>query len=246
MGEDFHSAHLNRYPFAFVTQSIARSRTARLPSRPRGGNTRAGARLTASQSPPHRAQSRVTRYERTRRSQWPTIKGELRWQAEPASAGRSSSTWSLTTRRVENCWTGQAVREMDHITKAALSVSNKDQLHVAVQVDFRTLPGVWRRVIGETTFVRPESNAADPATLYGFFEWAANECPAEHYLLIFWGHSRGSVRNVRRLRPLRLHGADPDARRARRRAQGGQAVAGERRGYRRVQGLLHGDARDRL
>jgi hypothetical protein len=26
--------------------------------------------------------------------------------------------------------------------------------------------------------------------LYGFFEWAATECPAEHYLLIFWGHSR--------------------------------------------------------
>ena len=27
--------------------------------------------------------------------------------------------------------------------------------------------------------------------LYGFFDWAVNECPAEHYLLIFWGHSRG-------------------------------------------------------
>ena len=84
----------------------------------------------------------------------------------------------------------QAVREMDQITKAALSVDN-DPPHVALQVDFRTLPGVWRRVIGETSFVRPESNAAHPATLYGFFEWAARECPAEHYLLIFWGHSRG-------------------------------------------------------
>ena len=85
----------------------------------------------------------------------------------------------------------QAVREMDQITKAALSVKKPEHLHVAVQVDFRTLPGVWRRVIGESTFVRPESNAADPDTLYGFFDWAANECPAEHYLLIFWGHSRG-------------------------------------------------------
>ena len=85
---------------------------------------------------------------------------------------------------------GQAVREMDQITTAAMSASNKDELYVAVQVDFRTLPGVWRRVIGESTFVRPESNAADPATLYGFFEWAAKECPAHHYLLIFWGHSR--------------------------------------------------------
>ena len=64
-------------------------------------------------------------------------------------------------------------------------------MYVAVQVDFRTLPGVWRRSIGQSTFVRPESNAADPATLYGFFDWAAAECPADHYLLIFWGHSRG-------------------------------------------------------
>jgi Clostripain family len=85
----------------------------------------------------------------------------------------------------------QAVQEMDQITKATLSVEHPEHLHVAVQVDFRTLPGVWRRVIGQSTFVRPESNAADPATLYGFFDWAAAECPADHYLLIFWGHSRG-------------------------------------------------------
>ena len=84
----------------------------------------------------------------------------------------------------------RAVQEMDKITKATLSVDT-NFLNVAVQVDFRTLPGVWRRVIGESTFVRPESNAAAPATLYGFFEWAASECPAEHYLLIFWGHTRG-------------------------------------------------------
>ena len=83
-----------------------------------------------------------------------------------------------------------AVQEMDQITKAALSVDTT-QLYVALQVDFRTLPGVWRRSIGQSTFIRPESNAADPATLYGFFDWAAAECPADHYLLIFWGHSRG-------------------------------------------------------
>ena len=83
-----------------------------------------------------------------------------------------------------------AVQEMDQITKAALSV-NTENLYVALQVDFRTLPGVWRRSIGQSTFIRPESNAADPATLYGFFDWATAECPADHYLLIFWGHSRG-------------------------------------------------------
>jgi len=84
----------------------------------------------------------------------------------------------------------RAVQEMDQVTKAALSVETT-QLYVALQVDFRTLPGVWRRSIGQSTFVRPESNAADPATLYGFFDWATAECPADHYLLVFWGHSRG-------------------------------------------------------
>jgi hypothetical protein len=68
----------------------------------------------------------------------------------------------------------QAVREMDQITKATLSVKNPDDLYVAVQVDFRTLPGVWRREIGQSTFVRPEGDAADPETLYGFFDWAVN------------------------------------------------------------------------
>lgn len=89
----------------------------------------------------------------------------------------------------------QAVREMDEITKATLVVNEglaePDQINVALQVDFRSLPGVWRRVVGKNTFVRPEGDAANPATLYGFFEWAADECPADHYLLIFWGHSRG-------------------------------------------------------
>ena len=38
-----------------------------------------------------------------------------------------------------------AVREMDQITKATFRSRTRSDLHVAVQVDFRTLPGVWRR-----------------------------------------------------------------------------------------------------
>jgi Clostripain family len=114
--------------------------------------------------------------------------------------GKARSHWTVLIYMVADDPQGgklldkQAIIEMDHITKAALSVKpakNTENIRVALQIDFRTLPGVWRRVIGEDTFVRPESNAADPATLYGFFDWAVTECPAEHYLLIFWGHSRG-------------------------------------------------------
>ena len=84
----------------------------------------------------------------------------------------------------------QANREMDQIVHAALSV-DREQLYVAVQVDFRSQPDVWRRVIGEGAWLQPESDAADPETLYGFFEWTQRVCPADRYALILWGHSRG-------------------------------------------------------
>ena len=84
----------------------------------------------------------------------------------------------------------QANRELDQIIHATLSVS-RDQIYVAVQVDFRSQPDVWRRVVGEGAWLQPESDAADPDTLYGFFEWAGRMCPADRYCLILWGHSRG-------------------------------------------------------
>jgi Clostripain family len=121
------------------------------------------------------------------------------FREEPEMPDKDRRPWTVLIYMVSDDPQGgrlldkQAIIEMDHITKAALSVParNMQNIRVALQIDFRTLPGVWRRVIGEDTFVRPESNAADPATLYGFFDWAVTECPAEHYLLIFWGHSRG-------------------------------------------------------
>jgi len=84
----------------------------------------------------------------------------------------------------------QANRELDQIIHATLS-ANRDQLYVAVQLDFRSQPDVWRRVVGEGAWIQPESDAADPETLYGFFEWAQRMCPADRYALVLWGHSRG-------------------------------------------------------
>lgn len=86
----------------------------------------------------------------------------------------------------------QANQEIDRLVYATLDARLKgERHHVAVQVDFRSQIGVWRRIVGEGAWVKPESNAADPATLYGFFEWAKAHCPAENYLLLFWGHSQG-------------------------------------------------------
>lgn len=84
----------------------------------------------------------------------------------------------------------QANRELDEIIHATLGGDRKN-LNVAVQVDFRNQPDVWRRLVGTGTWVQPESAAADPATLYGFFDWVADACPAYRYVLMLWGHSRG-------------------------------------------------------
>src|SRR5262245_51414570 len=83
-----------------------------------------------------------------------------------------------------------ANRELDQIIHATLGTS-PDKLYVAVQLDFRSQPDVWRRVVGEGAWAQPESSAADPETLYGYFEWASRMCPADHYLLMLWGHSKG-------------------------------------------------------
>ena len=83
-----------------------------------------------------------------------------------------------------------ANRELDQIIHATLDTP-RDKLYVAVQLDFRSQPDVWRRVVGEGAWAQPESNAADPETLYGYFEWASRMCPADHYLLMLWGHSKG-------------------------------------------------------
>src|SRR5262245_7673777 len=82
----------------------------------------------------------------------------------------------------------QTNRELDQIICGAVTADRKrENLNVAVQVDFRTRPDVWRRVIGMGAWVQPESSAADPATLYGFFDWVERTCPAERYVLILWG-----------------------------------------------------------
>jgi len=83
----------------------------------------------------------------------------------------------------------QANRELDRIVYSTLG-TDPDNLYVAVQVDYRSQRDVWRRVIGEGSWRHPETGAANPETLYGFFRWAKYMCPADRYVVMFWGHSR--------------------------------------------------------
>jgi hypothetical protein len=113
-----------------------------------------------------------------------------------AAPARTIKPWTVMVYMIADDPAGgdlldqQANRELDEVVFATLG-SDREKLNVAVQVDFRSQPDVWRRIIGEGAWSQPEANSADPETLYGFFEWVAEKCPAEHYLLLLWGHSRG-------------------------------------------------------
>ncbi len=61
----------------------------------------------------------------------------------------------------------QANVELDEIIHAALG-PNRGKVNVAIQLDCRFQPDVWRRVVGKGTWSEPESAAADPETLYRF------------------------------------------------------------------------------
>src|SRR6187455_2380290 len=63
----------------------------------------------------------------------------------------------------------QANQELDEIIYAKLGLANRDAIDVAVQVDFRNQPDVWRRVIGKSTWLHRKGHAATPVTHHQLF-----------------------------------------------------------------------------
>ena len=68
---------------------------------------------------------------------------------------------------------------------------------MAVQLDMFTVNGLLRFKVetdGRVTgYSEGEKDTGDPKSLKEFMEWVSRECPAERYLVIFWGHSSGPV-----------------------------------------------------
>ena len=89
-------------------------------------------------------------------------------QAEKLDNGRKQ--WTVMIYMIADDPAGgelldqQANQELDEIVFAALGPT-RESVNVAVQVDFRSQPDVWRRLIGKGAWLQPESPAADPATL---------------------------------------------------------------------------------
>jgi Clostripain family len=65
------------------------------------------------------------------------------------------------------------------------------RMHVAIQVDFTRQLGVIRQIAGRSAEHLRESIASDPRVLKQFFDWGLNECPADRYMVLLWGHSSG-------------------------------------------------------
>jgi hypothetical protein len=111
---------------------------------------------------------------------------------------RKRSEWTVLVYMVADDPKGGEVldeaanREIDQVVYATLAAKQRGaDLQTAIQVDFRTQPGVFRRIVDGGASVIPEGDSANPDTLYGFFKWATTHCPASKYMLIFWGHSHG-------------------------------------------------------
>lgn len=87
-----------------------------------------------------------------------------------------------------------ARRNLHQLARAGSS----EDVYVAAQVDLRDEP--TRRYvfpvggIGESsTVLAPAENlknvdSASAASVYAFLKWTRRECPAERYVVIFWGH----------------------------------------------------------
>lgn len=81
-----------------------------------------------------------------------------------------------------------ARRDLEQLLFAA----NPDDVQIAAQIDYRDESGVWRH---QGTNRKPignrERNAATVEALKDFLEFGRKECPADHYLLMLWGHGTG-------------------------------------------------------
>jgi hypothetical protein len=82
--------------------------------------------------------------------------------------------------------------------KAALAAAGAyATVNVAMQMDFKETPKTTQRLIvhrdKDWSQIGRHKQAGDPTVLEQFLDWVHRECPAERYVVHFWGHSSGPV-----------------------------------------------------
>jgi hypothetical protein len=80
----------------------------------------------------------------------------------------------------------------EEVGKLIAAARGRDNVHLAVQADFTGRPGTLRVRPGRLPETLPETTAG----LEGFTAFAREmcaECPADHYMVIVWGHGAGPL-----------------------------------------------------
>ena len=127
------------------------------------------------------------------------------------STGGNTKAWTVAIYMAADGRSGGkdldqvAVRELTQIVQAACTETGSGgethrlakNIHVAVQLDMHDVAGILRFYVQENGQVigsaHKEDDTATPEALERFMKWVATDCPARHYLFIFWGHSSGPV-----------------------------------------------------
>jgi len=89
---------------------------------------------------------------------------------------------------------GDSLDEVAELDLQRLSVAaERAGVPLAAQIDYQNRDGRWRQIFGatnSTTRLR-EANSNRPEVLRDFLRFGAQECPAEHYVVMLWGHGSG-------------------------------------------------------
>ena len=65
--------------------------------------------------------------------------------------------------------------------------------HVAIQIDFKQRPGIFRRMNDQIDQWPGETAAGDSRVFNEFVATVKKQCPGHHYLLLLWGHGGGPI-----------------------------------------------------
>ena len=80
-----------------------------------------------------------------------------------------------------------------------LAAARLNNLGIAAQIDYEGNPGIWRQVKGvatgkdakENKVQLCEADSSSTEVLKKFLDWGHETCPADHYLVMLWGHGTG-------------------------------------------------------
>lgn len=89
---------------------------------------------------------------------------------------------------------GDSLDEMAGLDLERLRIAaERATIPIAAQIDYQATSGIWRQVFGSTKkqIKRREANSGHPDVLRDFLRWGVNNCDADRYVVMLWGHGSG-------------------------------------------------------